>query len=60
MSVPETSDQSALAQPVISKPDRWRTLRRWLIAVLLFSAFFSALGYFSERVNIPNMCAIYG
>ena len=59
MSAPETPDRSdtgRLAMP----PDRWRRLRRWLIALLLFSAFFSALGYFSERVSIPNMCAIYG
>ena len=58
MSAPEKSDQPDIERPAM--PDRWRTLRRWLIALLLFSVFFSALGYFSERVSIPNMCAIYG
>ena len=61
MSAPETPDQpdaeQAAAPPALPAG---RTLRRWLIALLLFSAFFSALGYFSERVSIPNMCAIYG
>ena len=60
MSAPETPDRSDTERPAMPAPDRWRRLRRWLIALLLFSAFFSALGYFSERVSIPNMCAIYG
>ena len=62
MSAPETSDQPDVERAATppAPAGRWRTLRCWLIALLLFSAFFSALGYFSERVSIPNMCAIYG